>query len=164
ARLIGRIADGKLDPRPSPNGSAYNTPLAAQPANDPFFTPCNFKGAFAADREQMWLAGWSTLARNGHLNLDVVSDVEESLEREIADYFKIFPNPASEGSYFMVESQFSEKVRIDIFSVEGRLMRSIPANNIDMTRVNIETLEKGLYVIKFTTESGKFAVKKLIVE
>ncbi|MFN7120015.1 MAG: T9SS C-terminal target domain-containing protein, partial [Saprospiraceae bacterium] len=67
---ISRTANAQLDPRPSGTGSAYNTPLAAVP-NDGFFETVNFKGAFSAAANELWIAGWTALAKNGHLrNLD----------------------------------------------------------------------------------------------
>ncbi|MDX1939854.1 MAG: T9SS C-terminal target domain-containing protein, partial [Saprospiraceae bacterium] len=67
-RSISRTANGQLDPRPSRGGAAYNTPFFALPANNPFFDDVNFKGAFGSNPDDLWIAGWSTLARNGHLS------------------------------------------------------------------------------------------------
>jgi len=164
-RSISRIQDKKLDPRPSLTGAAYTTPRAALPTNDStgFFTAVNYKGAFAADSTQLWIMNWTTLARNNHL-FAMTTGTEEVLEKEIANNFKIYPNPTPAGSFFTVESEFTEKVRIDIFSLNGSLVRTIPANVIGNTRIDIQSLERGIYVIKFTIESGKFAAKKLIIE
>lgn len=64
-RGISRTANAGLDPRPAAN-AAVTSDLAALPANDPFFIAANFKGAFNPNAAS-WLAGWSSLARNGHL-------------------------------------------------------------------------------------------------
>ncbi|MDX1940342.1 MAG: T9SS type A sorting domain-containing protein, partial [Saprospiraceae bacterium] len=163
-RSISRIQDGKLDPRPSANGSAYTTPLAALPANDPFFTMTSYKGAFSADEAQMWLEGWSTLDRNGHLNLDTPTSVDEELDKAVVDRFKMYPNPVTPGFMFTIESDFDEQVRIDIFSIDGRLIRTVPVRATGFVKQQINGLDRGLYIIKFTTESGRFAAKKLVVE
>jgi plastocyanin len=63
---ISREANGLLDPRPAGN-SAINTGLAAYPANDPFFTQVNYKGAFPSFAAGLWVEGWTALDRNGHL-------------------------------------------------------------------------------------------------
>lgn len=163
-RSISREQDGQLDPRPSANGSAYTTALAPLPDNDPFFTMCNFKGAFSADADQLWIKGWSTLDRNGHLGENLVSSDNEAFDKSIADRFKMYPNPVAPGSVFVVESEFDEQAKIDIFTIDGRLMRTVNVQGIGFVKQQINGLDRGLYIIKFTTASGKFAAKKLIVE
>lgn len=163
-RSISREQDGQLDPRPSANGSAYTTVLAALPANNPFFTMCNFKGAFSADADKLWIKGWTTLDRNGHLGENLVSYDNEALDKSIADRFKMYPNPVAPGSVFVVESEFNERAKIDIYTIDGRLMRTVKVEGIGLVKQEINGLDRGLYVIKFTTASGKFAAKKLIVE
>ncbi len=131
---------------------------------DGFFTMCNFKGAFSADEGRMWIEGWSTLDRNGHLNLGPLTSVDEELEKNLVDRFKIYPNPTAPGAIFNVEYEFNEGVRIDIFTVDGRLLRTVPMQAKGWQKQQINGLDRGLYIIKFTTESGKFAAKKLVVE
>ena len=63
---VSRTQDGGLDPRPSSAGAAYNTDLAAIPT-DPFFTEVNYKGAFSANSDELWIHGWTALYNNGHL-------------------------------------------------------------------------------------------------
>ena len=157
---ISRSADGLLDPRPALLGAAYTTELAAIPAGDAFFTAVNYKGAFANDTRQNWLAGWSTLARNGHLGF--VTTSTEDFSTSVLDRFKIYPNPTR--GQFTLESNFDENVRIDIFSIEGRLMKTSQVNTTGVIRTEMDGLIRGIYLVKFTTESGKFAAKKLIVE
>jgi len=65
-RGISREQDGILDPRPSRSGAAYTNPLAAEPQDD-FFQDVNFAGAFGSNPDQLWIAGWTALSRNGHL-------------------------------------------------------------------------------------------------
>ncbi|MBK6929316.1 MAG: T9SS type A sorting domain-containing protein [Saprospirales bacterium] len=63
---INRGQSNLLDPRPAGN-TAVTADLAALPANDPFFTPVSYKGAFSPFAAGLWIQGWSTLARNNHL-------------------------------------------------------------------------------------------------
>ncbi len=65
-RGISRDQDGNLDPRPSRSGAAYTNPKANYPS-DAFFTTVDYTGAFGSNPEQLWIAGWTALARNGHL-------------------------------------------------------------------------------------------------
>lgn len=160
---ISRDADGKLDPRPTTNGSAYTTPLAALPTGDSFFSTVNYKGAFSANSTENWIQGWTTLARNGHLS-GISTPTEEVLSFDIAEKFKIYPNPVSIQSTFVVEADFSQKTYIDIFSMDGRQLRSVKVEKNTPNQFEMNGLDRGMYLIKFTTEAGKFSVKKLIVE
>ncbi len=65
-RSVSRAQDNGLDPRPAGTGAAYAEGLFNYPA-DPFFTEVHYRGAFSAELEDFWIAGWTTLARNGHL-------------------------------------------------------------------------------------------------
>jgi len=65
-KSISRNQDGNLDPRPT-SGEVINKDLATYPAGDAFFTNVNYKGAFPEFAAGMWMTGWSTLSKNGHL-------------------------------------------------------------------------------------------------
>jgi hypothetical protein len=155
---VSRTANGGLDPRPSVRGAAFGN-LATLPANDPFFSTVNYKGAFGNDRAQMWLAGWSTLARNGHLGF--TTSVRD-FSAEVESKFNIYPNPTTDN--FTLEFNFDESVRIDIFSIDGRQLRNVMVEGKGLQRKEMNGLGHGVYLVKFTTSSGKFAAKKLIVE
>ena len=79
---ISRTTDGNLDPRPFPDGAAYEN-LAINPDPD-FFDFTEYKGAFGADN---WLRGWTALDEYGHLESvgqEVITDAD--LEGN-TDYF-----------------------------------------------------------------------------
>jgi len=160
---VSRDADGKLDPRPSASGAAYTTTLAGLPVGDAFFSTVNYKGAFSSNSTELWIKGWTTLARNGHLSSTATS-TDEVLSLDIAEKFKIYPNPAGIQSNFTIEADFSQKTYIDIFNIEGRLLRSVKVEKNAPDQFEMNGLDRGMYLIKFTTEAGKFSVKKLIVE
>jgi hypothetical protein len=111
----------------------------------------------------LWIKGWTTLARNGHLSSTATS-TDEVLSLDIAEKFKIYPNPAGIQSNFTIEADFSQKTYIDIFNIEGRLLRSVKVEKNAPDQFEMNGLDRGMYLIKFTTEAGKFSVKKLIVE
>ncbi|MBK9107163.1 MAG: T9SS type A sorting domain-containing protein [Saprospiraceae bacterium] len=158
-RSISRIQDGKLDPRPLANGAAYNTPLAVAPM-DGFYTMCNFKGAFPADAGRNWIHTWTTLDRNGHLSADISTGNEDEINPTLAQ-FDIYPNTVSKGREVTIATDVDEKIRIEIYTINGQFIQLIPA---DAVKQSLNFLERGLYIIKFKTESGKIAVRKLIVE
>jgi len=161
---ISRDQDGQLDPRVKDGAAAFNTPLATYPSNA-FFTPVNYKGAFNNCWNDLWIRGWSTLARNGHLvNTPAVDCIvgTEDLDNSLVSVFRIFPNPAKNA--FIVESQFDREVSIEIFDMAGRLVSSLNSIPTGQHRVEINTLTPGMYAIKFRTDDGKVISKKLIVE
>lgn len=160
---ISRDADGKLDPRPTASGAAYTTALANLPAGDAFFSNVNYKGAFSANSTELWIKGWSTLARNGHLS-GTATNTQEVLSFDIAEKFKMYPNPVGILETFTVEAEFSQRTYIDIFSMDGRKIRSVKVEKNTPDQFEMSGLDRGMYLIKFTTEAGKFSVKKLIVE
>jgi ribosomal protein S10 len=48
--------------------------------------------------------------------------------------------------------------------MDGRQIRSVKVEKNTPDQFEMSGLERGMYLIKFTTEAGKFSVKKLIVE
>jgi hypothetical protein len=158
---ISRDQDGGLDPRPSLGGAAYNTALAAIPS-DPFFSQVNYKGAFPALAEGAWISGWTTLDRNGHLDIKIATDAANEVEGLAA--LNVYPNPAQPGRSVEVNSEWTKIVHIGIYSLSGVMIRNIPVLNGAGDQMIIGGLDRGLYMIQFKTESGKFAIRKLIVE
>ena len=61
---ISRTANKGFDPRPRTGSPALTAPFATVP-NDGFFTQANYKGAFSGT--ELWIAGWTKLARDGYL-------------------------------------------------------------------------------------------------
>jgi hypothetical protein len=165
-RAISRTQNAQLDPRPCVVGSAYATPRAALPAGDPFFSNVDFKGAFSADWNNLWLRDWSTLARNGHLPASPVENCPtvntDEITGGIENAIRIFPNPASE--LFVVESTLEEPVSMEIFDLAGRLVSQRLTLATGMQQVYINELSTGMYLVRFRAENGKTATMKLIVE
>ena len=64
-KSISRIQDGGLDPRPASNENVTKE-LATYPT-DGFFTTVNYKGAFPEFAAGLWIEGWTSLDKNGHL-------------------------------------------------------------------------------------------------
>jgi len=160
---ISRTQNNQLDPRPCPIGSAYTTSRAAVPGGDPFFSTVNFKGAFSSEWNELWVRGWSALDRNQHLVTTATACATTGVDAaDLTNVFAIFPNPAK--GMFSVESKFDEPVRFEIFDLSGRLVAQPVALQTGVQQVDINALETGMYLIRFRTENGQVATKKLIVE
>jgi plastocyanin len=160
---ISRNQDEKLDPRACSVGAAYQTPLAAVPAADPFFTAVNYKGAFSDKWDDLWIRNWTALDRNNHLvNSPVACPTVDTDDPALGTTFRIFPNPARD--FFMVETNSTASLSVEITDMAGRRVSERINLNDRNQRVQIEALPTGLYLITFRDAQGQVSTKKLIVE
>jgi hypothetical protein len=160
---ISRNQDQQLDPRPSLSGAAYDGNLASYPVDDEFFTMVDYKGAFSGDFSQLWIKGWTTLDRNQHLIVDGSTQVKEKFNPSLNDQFHIYPNPSSSEGHFNIDFDYKNEVRLDIYSFDGRLIRTMPISGSGKRVISISNLDKGSYIVKITTEGGYFTAKQLLV-
>ncbi len=160
---ISRNQDQQLDPRPSLSGAAYDGNLASYPVDDEFFTMVDYKGAFSGDFSQLWIKGWTTLDRNQHLIVDGSTRVKEKFNPSLNDQFHIYPNPSSSEGDFNIDFDYKNEVRLDIYSFDGRLIRTMPISGSGKRVISISNLDKGSYIVKITTEGGYFTAKQLLV-
>ena len=70
---------------------------------------------------------------------------------------KIYPNPAS--SFISITSDNNEEAEIKIFDMMGRCVKNVFTDDLRSKTVNIEDLDKGIYVI-----SIRGNIRKLVVE
>jgi hypothetical protein len=156
---VSRTQNGLLDPRPSGTGAAYSTTLDSYPSGDAFFTTVNYKGAFSTSSTELWLSGWSSLAKNGHLvNVTGINEYNN-----VVNSLMLFPNPTKGSLNLVYES--NENVLIQIINTQGQVvktMNNIASNGAQQT-VDVSDLSKGLYVISFSNSQNQFS-KKLIIE
>ncbi len=79
-------------------------------------------------------------------------------EENLANSISVFPNPAVDN--IIIETANSEKVNsVKVYDVLGKLLMEEKANDVERMELNISTLEKGVYYMELTTQTGK-AVKK----
>ena len=156
---ISRTQNGLLDPRPSGTGAAYSTSLDTYPAGDAFFTTVNYKGAFSTSSTELWLTGWSSLAKNGHLvNVTGINEYNNVLHSLV-----LFPNPSN--GILNIGYESNGNVVVQIINSQGQLAKVI-YNNTSASGVqtlDVSDLSKGLYFISFTNGNQQFT-KKLIIE
>lgn len=156
---VSRNQDGLLDPRPSGTGAAYATSLDTYPTGDAFFTSVNYKGAFSAASTDLWLSGWSSLAKNGHLvNVTGINEYNNVVNSLI-----LYPNPTQGNVNLAYES--NKNVLVQIINTQGQVVKTInnkPALGLPQT-IDVSSLSKGLYFITFSDGANSFS-KKLIIE
>jgi hypothetical protein len=156
---ISRTQNGLLDPRPNGTGAAYSTSLDTYPNGDAFFTSVNYKGAFSTSSTELWLSGWSSLAKNGHLvNVTGINEYNNVLNSLV-----LFPNPAH--GTFNIGYSADKNVLVQIINTQGQLIKTISNNPIagGFQTIDVNDLSKGLYLISFTAGNQQFT-KKLIIE
>ena len=81
-------------------------------------------------------------------------------ENNFANEISIYPNPAKD----VVNISFSNNAEcrlIDIYSIDGRLMKS---QNDNSNKINIANLTPGLYLIKVRMNDGKEFTEKIVVK
>jgi len=72
--------------------------------------------------------------------------------------FEIFPNPTK--NFISVKGN-SEIIEINLYTIDGRFLKGLPVNS---EKININFLEKGIYLIKIEDKQHKFYIKKIIKE
>jgi hypothetical protein len=156
---VSRTQNSLLDPRPSGTGAAYTTTLDTYPAGDAFFTTVNYKGAFSTASTDLWLSGWSSLAKNGHLvNVTGINEYNN-----VVNALMLYPNPTKGNLNIAYESD--KNVLVQIINIQGQVVKTLnnkPSVGAPQT-VDVSDLSKGLYFISFTNGENQFS-KKLIIE
>lgn len=77
-----------------------------------------------------------------------------------AAVFNVYPNPATTQAFIDAENSIE---RIDLFSVSGQLVRSIPPSNSGRQTLDLSGLEKGIYILHCQTSSG-LQTERLVVQ
>ncbi len=73
--------------------------------------------------------------------------------------FTIAPNPAT--SFFEVQSSNLEIQNINIYGITGKLVQTISEPS---SRVNVSSLDSGIYIVQITANNGTSSTKKLILK
>jgi DNA-binding beta-propeller fold protein YncE len=87
-------------------------------------------------------------------------------ETKVLDYLKdksidVYPNPAR--TYFVIYNYSVENRRVQLFDINGRLVRNIQAKEL-ATRVDINDLSNGIYVLMVKGASGKnIRTEKIVI-
>lgn len=74
---------------------------------------------------------------------------------------KIFPNP-SKGKVTISNTQSIKN--IEIYNILGSLVKSVSVENTSKLNLNLNALQKGMYLVRLTDASGNTKTQKLILE
>lgn len=83
------------------------------------------------------------------------------VNREAALPVSLFPNPA--GNFASLRVDGTEPCRWQLTDLSGKTFREGMAEPETIVRIPLESVAGGLYFLKISTDSGKTAVKKIIV-
>lgn len=76
---------------------------------------------------------------------------------------ELYPNP-SRGTVYISKRSLNDFHSVDIFDIRGRLVRSYDLSHVNFqTEINIESLDSGLYFLKFDTQDGT-VLKRILRE
>jgi endonuclease I len=71
-------------------------------------------------------------------------------------YLKIYPNPVDEDLRFTIKNYSKSYLNIKIYSLTGLLIKELSIKSSSENRINIQSLEKGSYLLLVRTEDNVF--------
>jgi alpha/beta superfamily hydrolase len=86
--------------------------------------------------------------------------------KEINNYaqnIQLFPNPAKESFTVTMDNRLARMSEITVFDMTGKLISNVNTNSFEQN-VNIEGLNKGIYLVNIKLNNGANATKRLIIE
>jgi glucose/arabinose dehydrogenase len=94
-----------------------------------------------------------------------ISDALLSIDENTQNTISIYPNPANTVlNIDFLGTAITNSTTINIFDIQGKLIKSILKDNIDtFTSINISDLKSGFYILKVKSEDGKKATQKFVI-
>ena len=74
----------------------------------------------------------------------------------------MYPNPANTVANFKIESERDTHLKVDIISLDGKKVKTVPMSNYETHQVDISNLSKGIYMANFYANNVLVASKKLV--
>lgn len=103
-----------------------------------------------------------------HPKLDICYTIETSTNKAgdmPADCpFNVFPNPSNESISIKLSDCFtSQKITLEIYSLQGKLLKTINRLNFPTHQLNVSNFPKGSYFLKII-ENNQQLTKKIIIQ
>ncbi|MFZ4797024.1 MAG: T9SS type A sorting domain-containing protein [Bacteroidia bacterium] len=88
-----------------------------------------------------------------------------SVLSQITKTLVAYPNPCNENIFVQLPTQLSQEATIEIVDLTGKVLatKSIDSKSLNEVSVNTNSLTKGIYILKLTTENETF-IQKIIKE
>ncbi|MDO5978041.1 M64 family metallopeptidase [Flavivirga spongiicola] len=74
----------------------------------------------------------------------------------------MYPNPANTIANFKIESERGTNLKVDIMSLDGKKVKTVPMSNHETQQVDISNLSEGIYMANFYANNILVASKKLV--
>ncbi len=101
---------------------------------------------------------WSGVAAQD--KWDMTSSITEN---DFNNYFTIYPNPSSGNvNIDFKENRTSYNEMLEVYSINGKKVRTVAQDQIQNREVVVEDLPKGMYIFKYNTKT-KAATKKVVI-
>ena len=101
------------------------------------------------------------------LNLCVQGDILSTREVEgVFTNMSLYPNPSDGEFSLSFDTQGSDKVKLQLFDIAGRMVKQLDYENISVRfarRVSFNGVSKGFYLLKIVNGT-KFSTKKIVIE
>ena len=79
------------------------------------------------------------------------------------DNISVYPNPAPKGQINIRINQYVGKINIQIADLSGRIVYKVTDSNFNIEKsINLNSLQKGMYIIKVDNETMNFTEKIII--
>ncbi|MDO5972121.1 M64 family metallopeptidase [Flavivirga aquimarina] len=88
-----------------------------------------------------------------------VEDIESNVNNLV---ITMYPNPANTTANFKVESNNDTRLKVDIISLDGKSVKTVPLSNYETQQVDISNLNTGIYIANVYTNNILVASKKLV--
>jgi hypothetical protein len=111
--------------------------------------------------------GSPSLSSTGIIRINVMTSKTELVEENISPesksdpIFKLYPNPSTDGIYTLTAENFEEEAVIRIFDLSGKTVSEVNNFSGDRVSINLETMPKGVYMIRITSVSGTKTIKAI---
>ncbi|MFD2543813.1 PQQ-dependent sugar dehydrogenase [Lacinutrix gracilariae] len=91
-----------------------------------------------------------------------IIDADLSTEEQSVFKLKIYPNPTKDSLNFDFRSATQPIKEINVFNLQGKLVRTIFKPNNSITTIDTKKLQSGLYLIEVIAENGSIKTSKFI--
>ena len=81
---------------------------------------------------------------------------------EVANFDKkisIYPNPVRNGELHLAGFGLNEVKNVQIYTLDGKLVQTVPFNQKSSSKVILKNREKGVYILKTENQSAKFIIE-----
>lgn len=95
-------------------------------------------------------------------NMFGVCDTTVNINSLSESDFRVYPNPAKDKLY--IETNLKEPFTVQLFNVQGELVRNIPFNATNKIEISLSQFSPGIYFVQLKSSKQNFTTQKIIVQ